>query len=112
MGKTVKVGQAIYELAISESTGKLYVASAGGEPPHVAVLDSETLDIETTIPLPDAAPYGLGINDLKVIEVRNLLRAIQHGESFQPDFEEGLRVQEVMEAIERSSAERAWVELA
>ncbi len=63
MGKTVKVGQAIYELAISESTGKLYVASAGGEPPHVAVLDSETLDIETTIPLADAAPYGLGIND-------------------------------------------------
>ena len=58
-----------------------------------------------------APGHGLGINDLKVIEVRNLVRAIQHGEPFQPDFEEGLRVQQVMEAIERSSIERAWVEV-
>lgn len=58
-----------------------------------------------------APGHGLGINDLKVIEVRNLIRAIQVGEPFQPDFEEGLRVQKVMEAIERSSDERAWVEL-
>jgi predicted dehydrogenase len=58
-----------------------------------------------------APGHGLGINDLKVIEVRNLIRAIQQGEAFQPDFDEGLRVQKVMEAIERSSAERAWIEL-
>src|SRR5690606_16902851 len=30
---------------------------------HVAVLDSESLDTRATIPLPDGAPYGLGIND-------------------------------------------------
>jgi predicted dehydrogenase len=58
-----------------------------------------------------APGHGLGINDLKVIEVRNLLRAIERGEPFQPDFDEGLRVQQVMAAIEQSSAERAWVEL-
>ena len=58
-----------------------------------------------------APGHGLGINDLKVIEVRNLLRGIEHGEPFQPDFEEGLRVQQVMAAIEQSSAERAWVDL-
>jgi predicted dehydrogenase len=56
-----------------------------------------------------APGHGLGINDLKVIEVRNLLRAVQGGKAFQPGFDEGLRVQAVMEAIERSSAERAWV---
>jgi predicted dehydrogenase len=56
-----------------------------------------------------APGHGLGINDLKVIEVRNLLRAIQEGEPFQPDFDEGLRVQTVMEAIEQSSTQRAWI---
>jgi len=58
-----------------------------------------------------APGHGLGINDLKVIEVRNLLRAIERGEAFQPDFDEGLRVQQVMAAIEQSSAKRAWVDL-
>jgi predicted dehydrogenase len=58
-----------------------------------------------------APGHGLGINDLKVIEVRNLLRAIQGGPPFQPDFDEGVRVQEVMAAIEQSSAERTWTSL-
>lgn len=58
-----------------------------------------------------APGHGLGINDLKVIEVRNLVRAIERNEPFQPDFEEGLRVQQVMAAIEESSARKAWVEL-
>ena len=58
-----------------------------------------------------APGHGLGINDLKVIEVRNLLRAIDTGGTFQPDFGEGLRVQEIMAAIERSSEARCWVDL-
>jgi predicted dehydrogenase len=58
-----------------------------------------------------APGHGLGINDLKVIEVRNLVRAIERNEPFQPDFEEGLRVQQVMAAIEESSAAQAWIEL-
>jgi predicted dehydrogenase len=58
-----------------------------------------------------APGHGLGVNDLKVIEVRNLVRAIERNEPFQPDFEEGLRVQQVMAAIEESSAGQAWVEL-
>ncbi|MEX2124119.1 MAG: Gfo/Idh/MocA family oxidoreductase [Woeseia sp.] len=58
-----------------------------------------------------APGHGLGINDLKVIEIRNLIRAIEQDEPFQPDFDEGLRVQKIMEAIEESSAARAWVEL-
>jgi predicted dehydrogenase len=58
-----------------------------------------------------APGHGLGINDLKVIEVRNLVRAIERNEPFQPDFEEGLRVQQVMAAIEESSTTQAWVDL-
>lgn len=58
-----------------------------------------------------APGHGLGINDLKVIEVRNLIRAIERNEPFYPDFAEGLAVQQAMAAIEESSAERAWVAL-
>ena len=58
-----------------------------------------------------AAGHGLGINDLKVIEVRNLLRAIRAGGDTWPDFAEGLRVQQVMTAIERSAASGRWVQV-
>jgi predicted dehydrogenase len=57
-----------------------------------------------------APGHGLGINDLKIIEVRNLLRAIAGGAPFRPGFDEGLRVQRIMDAIERSAAERAWID--
>lgn len=56
-----------------------------------------------------ASGHGLGINDLKVIEVRNLLRAIRDRTSASPDFAEGLRVQQVMTAIENSAAAGSWV---
>jgi predicted dehydrogenase len=55
-----------------------------------------------------APGHGLGINDLKVIEVRNLLRAIREGRAASPDFAEGLRVQQVMTAIERAAASGSW----
>jgi predicted dehydrogenase len=56
-----------------------------------------------------APGHGLGINDLKVIEVRNLLRAIRTGVDAAPDFAEGLRVQKVMTAIELAAASGSWV---
>ena len=58
-----------------------------------------------------APGHGLGINDLKVIELHNFIRAVERGEPFYPDFDEGLAVQRVMAAIERSSAERGWVDV-
>ena len=58
-----------------------------------------------------APGHGLGINDLKVIEVRNLIRAISTGERASPDFQEGLVVQQVMEAIEGSHAQGTWVKV-
>lgn len=56
-----------------------------------------------------AAGHGLGINDLKVIELRNLLRAIRARTDASPDFSEGLRVQKVMSAIELAAAAGHWV---
>lgn len=56
-----------------------------------------------------APGHGLGINDLKVIEIHNLIAAVTRGDAFYPDFAEGLNVQRVMAAIERSAAERSWV---
>jgi predicted dehydrogenase len=56
-----------------------------------------------------APGHGLGINDLKVIEVRNLVRAIRDAADAAPDFAEGLRVQKVMTAIELSAAARHWI---
>jgi len=55
-----------------------------------------------------APGHGLGINDLKVIEVRNLLRAIRTNTPASPDFAEGLRVQQVMTAIELAAASGSW----
>ncbi|MGE0582142.1 MAG: Gfo/Idh/MocA family protein [Steroidobacteraceae bacterium] len=58
-----------------------------------------------------APGHGLGYNDLKTIEVRNVIDAIASGTGGWPDFHEGARVQRVMEAIERSHAGRAWTEV-
>ena len=51
-----------------------------------------------------APGHGLGINDLKVIEIHRLLSAIERGTPFWPDFAEGLAVQKVMAAMEDAAA--------
>jgi predicted dehydrogenase len=58
-----------------------------------------------------APGHGLGINDLKVIEARNLLRAIGGGAPARPGFDVGLRVQRVMDAMERSHASGGWTKV-
>lgn len=67
---------------------------------------------------PQHAPYGsfcvapghqLGFNDLKTIEIREYLLAIAGEPVRGPDFREGWEVQKVVDAIIRSSRERAWV---
>ena len=54
--------------------------------------------------------HGLGINDLKILEIHELIRAIESRQPIWPDFAEGARVQKLMAAIEHSHATRAWVE--
>lgn len=58
-----------------------------------------------------APGHGLGINDLKVIEVRNLLRAIENQEPVYEDFSNGYRVQLLVDAIEASADKQQWVRL-
>lgn len=56
-----------------------------------------------------APGHGLGINDLKVIEVRNFLRAIQTGQPVDENFANGYRVQYLVDAMETSARERQWI---
>jgi predicted dehydrogenase len=43
--------------------------------------------------------------------VFDFLKAVAEGTSPRPDFEDGLKNQRVLEAIERSSATRQWIKL-
>lgn len=69
---------------------------------------------------PAHPPYGafcpapghhLGFNDLKVIEVAELLTAHAGGELCGPDFREAYEVQRTVEAMQGSHVERQWVKL-
>jgi predicted dehydrogenase len=56
-----------------------------------------------------APGHGLGFNELKVIELAEILQAIQKMPSNQIDFARGIRIENVIHAFARSSAARAWV---
>lgn len=57
------------------------------------------------------AGLNLGLHELKVIEVHDLLNAISQGSSPQPDFREGWQVCRVIDAVMKSVEEQRWVEL-
>ena len=57
-------------------------------------------------PIPGVA---LGYNDQKIIEARELIEAIATGRPAWPDFRFGWQVTRVIDAVERSVAERRWV---
>jgi YVTN family beta-propeller protein len=65
IGSTVFVGAGIYEVAVSPSTGTVYVAAVGQGSGNakVYVLDPETLATTRTIDVSENAAYGLGLND-------------------------------------------------
>ncbi len=54
---------------------------------------------------------GLGYNDYKAMEAREIIEAVASGRPAYPDFRFGQRVQEVVAACQRSHAERAWVKV-
>lgn len=69
---------------------------------------------------PAHSPYGafcpapghrLGFNDLKVIEVAELLAAHAGGAPCGPSFREAYEVQRIVEAMQRSHIERKWIKL-
>lgn len=56
-----------------------------------------------------APGHHLGFNDLKVIEVAQLIEAHDKNKSGYPDFREAYEVQKVVEAMARSNTSREWV---
>lgn len=70
---------------------------------------------------PDHPPYGdfcpapghqLGFNDMKTIEVRDLVEALAGRRDAWPDFHEAWQVQRVIDAIMMSAAAMQWIEIA
>ena len=53
--------------------------------------------------------HGIGYADTFVIEVAEFLKAISTGKEFHPDFDDGLRAQRVLDAIEKSAVIGRWV---
>jgi predicted dehydrogenase len=52
--------------------------------------------------------HGIGYADSFVIEVAEFIHAIVEDKPFNPSFEDGLKCQEVLEAVERSAKSRTW----
>ncbi|AOM42737.1 Gfo/Idh/MocA family protein [Xenorhabdus hominickii] len=64
---------------------------------------------------PDYAPFcngaghGIGFNDQKTVEVRDLVDGIALGQDMWPDFTEGWKVSRILDAILCSHQEKRWV---
>ncbi|QUG75200.1 gfo/Idh/MocA family oxidoreductase [Erwinia sp. E602] len=56
-----------------------------------------------------SAGHGIGFNDQKTVEVRDLINGIAAGDRMWPDFAEGLQVSKVLEAIAVSATEGRWI---
>jgi predicted dehydrogenase len=58
-----------------------------------------------------APGHGLGFNDMKIIECRNLLSAMAGQPAHVIDFEKGVEIERAVHAMARSFRERAWVDV-
>ena len=58
------------------------------------------------------AGCGLGFGDMKTIEIYQLLDAVANDKPLQPDFREGFKVSQVIEAALISAEEERWVDVA
>jgi len=58
-----------------------------------------------------APGHGLGFNDLKIIECRELIRRIAGESAHLIEFEDGIRIERTVDAIARSAHEGRWVEV-
>lgn len=58
-----------------------------------------------------SAGHGIGFNDQKAVEIRDLVNGIAADDRMFPDFEEGYKVSRVLEAIAKSAEEKRWVEV-
>lgn len=58
-----------------------------------------------------APGHGLGFNELKVIELAELLYAIEEKPSRSVNFRQGLAIERVIHAFASSSRNRSWIEV-
>ncbi|QLB20789.1 myo-inositol 2-dehydrogenase [Vespertiliibacter pulmonis] len=58
-----------------------------------------------------SAGHGIGFNDQKAVEIRDLVNGIAANDKMWPDFEEGYKVSKVLEAIAISAEQKRWVEI-
>ena len=58
-----------------------------------------------------APGHGLGFNDLKVIECREVMRRITGETAHLIEFEDGIRIERTVDAMARSAHEGRWVEV-
>ena len=58
-----------------------------------------------------APGHGLGFNELKVIELAEILHAIQGLPSNHIDFTRGIRIEQIIHAFARSSTTQGWVSI-
>jgi predicted dehydrogenase len=80
----------------------------------------ETQGFRTILTAPHHPPYdrfipapghGLGFNDLKIIECRELIRRIAGEKAHLIEFEDGIRIERTVDAMARSAHEGRWVEI-
>jgi predicted dehydrogenase len=55
--------------------------------------------------------HGIGYADSFVIEVSEFIRSIVDNMPFNPNFEDGVKCQQVLEAVEQSALTRSWVKV-
>ena len=63
------------------------------------------------LPFCQGPGHGTGYQDQIIIEARDFLRAIETKTNIWPTFQEGMEVNQVIEAAHDSSLKRAWVEV-
>ncbi len=89
---------------------KLYVAqgAAGRQGFKTLLLGPQHPDYAAFSPAPG---HGLGYNDMKIVEARDLVDGISGAKPLWPDFRSGWEVDRVIDAVLRSHEEHRWISL-
>ena len=58
-----------------------------------------------------SAGHGIGFNDQKTVEIRDLINGIANHAPMYPDFEEGYKVSRILDAIAHSCKEKRWIKV-
>ncbi|WP_249962067.1 Gfo/Idh/MocA family protein [Histophilus somni] len=56
-----------------------------------------------------SAGHGIGFNDQKTVEIRDLVNGLANNRNMYPDFEEGFKVSRILDAIAKSCQEKRWI---